>query len=99
MPQSIVYFETNNPNYSDRSRLEVNFTNADNIFEGKRYYLDQEVTLFSNRSFEKKTDTKQQKAPTKIDKLQNKPRVIKNDSINSNLKTACDDRKRSADSG
>ena len=86
-PQSVAYFETNNPDYTDRERLEVNFNNADNIFEGKRYYIDQVVTLFSNRSFEKKTDTKQQKAPTKIDKLRNKPRVIKNDSINSNLKT------------
>ena len=63
-PQSVAYFETNNPDYTDRERLEVNFNNADNVFEGKRYYIDQVVTLFSNRSFEKKTDTKQQKAPT-----------------------------------
>jgi hypothetical protein len=53
-PQSISYFENNDPNYSDRSRLEVNFTDANNIFEGKRYYLDQIVTLFTNKSFDKK---------------------------------------------
>jgi len=44
---SIAYFENNDPNYIDRSRLEVNFVDAENMFEGKRYFLDQNLTLFS----------------------------------------------------
>ncbi len=88
-PESIQYFENNNPDYTDRERLEVNFNNADNIYEGKRYYLDQVVTLFSNRSFDKKSNSKQQKVPDKIDKTQGKPLLINKDSlINSAIKIA-----------
>jgi hypothetical protein len=47
---SIGYFENNDPNYIDRSRLEVNYTNAENLFEGKRYFLNQQVTLFSKKN-------------------------------------------------
>jgi len=75
-PESVNYFESNDSNYTERSRLEVNFTDAENIFEGKRYYLDQVVTLFSNRSFEKKSSKSQIKPPTKSDSLTgNKPRI------------------------
>jgi hypothetical protein len=80
-PQSLEYFETNNPNYTDRSRLEVNFTDADNTLEGKRYYLDQVVTLFSNRSFEKNTSKKQLKTPVKIDTLHRRRPIHPNDSL------------------
>ena len=48
--ESIGYFETNNSNYIDRGRLEVNFTDAENMFEGKRYYLNQSLTLFSKKN-------------------------------------------------
>ncbi len=47
---SIDYFETNDPNYIDRGRLEVNFTDVENMFEGKRYYVDQSLTLFSKKN-------------------------------------------------
>ncbi|PCH72625.1 MAG: hypothetical protein COB98_11670 [Flavobacteriaceae bacterium] len=43
--ESLQYFETNDSNYTDRGRMEVNFTDADNMFEGKRYYLDHHYTL------------------------------------------------------
>ena len=48
--QSIIYFEGNDPNYTDRGRLEVNYTDAENMLEGKRYYLDQTVTIFSKKN-------------------------------------------------
>lgn len=46
---SIAYFENDDPNYTDRARLEVNYVDAENMFEGKRYFLDQGLTLISNR--------------------------------------------------
>lgn len=46
---SIAYFENNDPNYTDRARLDVNFTNAENLLEGKRYYFEQQITLFSKK--------------------------------------------------
>jgi len=48
--ESINYFEINDPNYTDRGRLEVNFTDAENMFEGKRYYVNQSITLFSKKN-------------------------------------------------
>ncbi|MGV8947275.1 MAG: putative porin, partial [Lutibacter sp.] len=55
---SIDYFEANDPNYIDRARLEVNYTDAENMFEGKRYFLDQNLTLFSkNNKLEKQNAT------------------------------------------
>jgi hypothetical protein len=48
--QSITFFENNDPNYIDRARLDVNFTDADNMLEGKRYYLEQQLTLFSKNN-------------------------------------------------
>ncbi|MDP3360327.1 MAG: putative porin [Lutibacter sp.] len=47
---SIAYFENNDPNYTDRGRLEVNFTDANNMFEGKRYFLDHQISLFSKEN-------------------------------------------------
>ena len=49
-PESVGYFEANDPNYIDRTRLEVNFTDAENLFEGKRYFMDQQLTLFSKNN-------------------------------------------------
>jgi len=48
-PESITFFEENDPNYTDRARLEVNFTNGENLFEGKRYFINQSYTLLSNQ--------------------------------------------------
>jgi len=53
-PESIEYFEADDPEFKDRGRMDVNYTNADNIFEGKRYFLDQNFTLVSNQPFEKR---------------------------------------------
>lgn len=48
--ESINYFEINDPNYTDRGRLEVNFTDAENMYEGKRYFVNQSITLFSKKN-------------------------------------------------
>lgn len=56
-PASIAYFENDDPNYTDRSRLEVNYTDAENMFEGKRYFSDQTFTLISNRKRAEKVTT------------------------------------------
>ncbi|MBU2951923.1 putative porin [Tamlana agarivorans] len=37
---SVLNFESGNPEFSDRSILEVGFENAENILVGKRYHLD-----------------------------------------------------------
>ena len=47
---SITYFEDNDPNYTDRGRLDVNLSDTDNMLEGKRYYLDQTIMLFSKKN-------------------------------------------------
>ena len=48
--ESINYFEINDSNYTDRGRLEVNFTDAENMYEGKRYFVNQSITLFSKKN-------------------------------------------------
>ncbi|MFC7356589.1 putative porin [Jejudonia soesokkakensis] len=44
---SIPLFISDNTDFEDRGRLEVNFEDADNRLEGIRYYLDQEYDLIS----------------------------------------------------
>ncbi|ALM07947.1 hypothetical protein SB49_09160 [Sediminicola sp. YIK13] len=39
-------FESGNTNFTDRSRIDVNFTNANNKVLGKRYFFEQEYDLF-----------------------------------------------------
>lgn len=39
------YFRSGDSNYSDRARLDVNFTDAENTLESKRYYLEHEFKL------------------------------------------------------
>ncbi len=57
--KSMGYFKTNDKNFSDRGRMEVNFTDANNMFEGKRYYLDHHYTLGNmNDSIQAKTSLK-----------------------------------------
>jgi len=97
-PQSVIYFENNNPNYNDRSRLEVNYNNADNTLEGKRYYIDQIVTLFSNRSFEKNNVKSQIKTPKPLDSLHKNLRIKPNDSIQKSIKLAQKDTVKPIDS-
>ena len=38
-------FESGNPQFTDRSRITVNFENAENLLDGKRYFLEQEYSL------------------------------------------------------
>jgi len=83
-PQSVSYFESNDPNYSDRSRLDVNFTDAENNIKGKRFYIDQVVTLFSNRSFEKKSRISQIKPVSRIDSLRANVNSTRRDTIKIN---------------
>ncbi|HSQ47432.1 MAG TPA: putative porin, partial [Lutibacter sp.] len=47
---SIAYFEIDDPNYTDRGRLEVNYVDANTMFEGKRYFLDHNINLFSREN-------------------------------------------------
>ena len=54
--ESVAYFEENDPNYIDRARLDVNYTNAENMFEGKRYFVDQRLTLFSKKNKQRRID-------------------------------------------
>ncbi|AMC10832.1 hypothetical protein Lupro_06065 [Lutibacter profundi] len=52
--EAILNFESNDPNYIDRARLEVNFIDTENLLEGKRYYMEQLFTVFSkNNNIEK----------------------------------------------
>jgi len=39
-PESIENFESGDPNFKDRNRLVTNFTDAENILRGNRYYFD-----------------------------------------------------------
>lgn len=42
-----LQFESKDPEFSDRSRIDVFFTDADNMLIGKRYYLDHSYRLFN----------------------------------------------------
>lgn len=45
-----LQFESKDPEFRDRSRLDVLFSNATNRLLGKRYYLDHEYVLFGKKS-------------------------------------------------
>lgn len=45
-----LQFESKDPEFSDRSRLDVFFTDAENKLIGKRYYLDHQYRLFNKAS-------------------------------------------------
>ncbi len=80
---SIAYFENNDPNYIDRARLDVNFSGTENLLEGKRYYFEQQITLFSkkNKILEHNTLilTKIKKYNSALEQVES----LKNDSISS----------------
>ncbi|MDH3698660.1 MAG: putative porin [Flavobacteriaceae bacterium] len=42
-------FESGNPDFDDRSRIDVNFSNANNKILGKRYYLDHAYILLRSK--------------------------------------------------
>ncbi len=47
--QKELQFESGSSDFSDRSRIDVFFTDADNRLDGKRYYLDHQFRLFGNK--------------------------------------------------
>jgi len=44
--QSITLFESGDSDYTDRGRLDVNFTDAQNVLRGKRYHLEHDFKFF-----------------------------------------------------
>ncbi len=46
---NIPYFETGDPEFLDRSILEVNFENAESILKGKRFYLDHSYNIIRKK--------------------------------------------------
>lgn len=47
--ESVALFESNDPNFTDRARLEVNYTNAENFLVAKRYFLDHSFKIFRKK--------------------------------------------------
>ncbi len=47
--QKELQFESGNSDFTDRSRIDVFLTDADNRLDGKRYYLDHQFRLFGNK--------------------------------------------------
>ncbi|PCI11561.1 MAG: hypothetical protein COB73_01850 [Flavobacteriaceae bacterium] len=45
-PQSIELFESGDGDYTDRGRLDVNFSDAENILRGKRYHIEHDYKFF-----------------------------------------------------
>jgi len=48
-PVSIENFENDDPNFSDRGRLEVNFDDTNSFLRGNRYYLDHGYKLWQRQ--------------------------------------------------
>lgn len=44
--QSVINFETNDPNFQDRNVLITNFTDANNVLRGNRYFIDHYYKLW-----------------------------------------------------
>lgn len=47
--ESIINFETANPDFKDRGRLETYFLDADNMLRGNRYYINHSYNLFTKK--------------------------------------------------
>lgn len=80
---SIAYFENDDPNYTDRSRLEVNFVDAENMFEGKRYFLNQNLTLFSKNNKLEEHNTAISNKLKAYNSILKKIEILKKDSVSS----------------
>ncbi|GGW47671.1 putative porin [Arenibacter certesii] len=52
-----LQFESNDPEFRDRSRIDVLFSNANNRLLGKRYFLDHQYVLFGKQSDSGKVKT------------------------------------------
>ena len=48
-PESMLAFTTNDPNFSDRARLDVNLDDTENYLKGSRVYLEQDYQLLSSK--------------------------------------------------
>ncbi len=48
-PNSIMLFQTDDPEFEDRGRLDVNFEDGENKLEGLRFYGEQEYDLIAQR--------------------------------------------------
>ena len=48
-PESIISFETNDSNFTDRGRLETNFTDARSLLRGNRYYIDHDYKIWQRK--------------------------------------------------
>jgi len=83
---SVAYFEIDDPNYTDRSRLEVQFTDAENMFEGKRYFLDHQLTLFSNTNKLEKHNTEISNKFEAYNSVLKEIEKLKKDTISYNMK-------------
>ena len=46
---NIAFFESGDPEFLDRSILEVNFENAESMLKGKRFHLDHEYRILKNK--------------------------------------------------
>ena len=47
--QSVAYFTTDNPDYQDRERLEMNLINSESLLKTKRYYLEQAYAIWQHK--------------------------------------------------
>ncbi len=47
--QSIINFESNDRNFTDRGRLETNFNNTSNILRGNRYYIEHDYKIWQKK--------------------------------------------------
>lgn len=70
-------FINEDPNFDQRSRLDVNLEDSENQFDSNRVYLEQSFTLLSGRKKEKKS--KKNKGKESLEQIQDS---IKNTNIN-----------------
>lgn len=47
--ESLEAFISDDPNFTERGRLDVNLNNSESLFEGVRYYLEHDYKLFSSK--------------------------------------------------
>jgi len=56
-PESIVSFETNDGNFTDRGRLETNFVDATSFLRGNRYFIDHDYKIWQRKDSLNKVNT------------------------------------------
>lgn len=52
--QSLINFQSDDPEFDDRGRLETNFENTSNVLRGNRYYIDHAYKLWQRKDSLKK---------------------------------------------